>query len=260
MSSNTCLIERGQPITATDLNMQLQRCAVSLHPYYLRLKLCLDWMLAFTLCVLTSPLIAVLALLVRMTSAGPAFYMQTRLGLGGRTFRIIKLRTMRHNCEAATGAVWSLPGDARVTGLGRLLRDTHLDELPQLFNILAGQMAFVGPRPERPEISQRIERLLPDFRDRLAVRPGITGLAQMRLPADTDLVGVRKKLAHDLYYVREANLWLDVKIVFSTAFYFIGAASQALCRAMVRSHGLEVERRLQDESPQPNKPYEMGAA
>ena len=152
-----------------------------------------------------------------------------------------------------------MPGDVRITGLGRLLRDTHMDELPQLLNILQGHMSFVGPRPERPEIAQRIERVLPEFHDRLALRPGVTGLAQMRLPADTNLDGVRKKLAHDLYYIREANPWLDAQIVFSTAFYFIGAASQALCAALVKSHGLEVERNLQDDSTG-GEAYEVGAA
>jgi len=240
--------------------MRLAVSESSRHSYYIRLKLCLDWMIALVLFIASAPLVAILALLVKMTSRGPAFYTQTRLGLGGRTFRIIKIRTMHHNCEASTGAVWSLPGDSRVTGLGRLLRDTHLNELPQLLNILAGHMAFVGPRPERPEISKKIERALPDFRARLAIRPGVTGLAQMRLPADTDLQGVRKKLAHDLYYIREANLWLDIQIVFSTGFYFVGAASQALCKAMVKSHGLEVERNLQDDESCGSESYEVGAA
>jgi lipopolysaccharide/colanic/teichoic acid biosynthesis glycosyltransferase len=156
--------------------------------------------------------------------------------------------------------VWSLPGDNRVTSIGRLLRDTHLDEVPQLWNVLQGNMGLVGPRPERPEITEKIERVLPNFRDRLLVRPGVTGLAQMRLPADTDLEGVRKKLAHDLYYVREVSLMLDTRIAISTAFYFMGAASQALCNALVKSYGLAVERSLQGGSDSQRDGYEVGAA
>ena len=227
---------------------------------YVDIKFVSEWAMAMLLLIAVSPLIAFLAIVVRLTSRGPAFYAQTRLGLCGRTFRILKLRTMAHNCEAATGPVWSLPGDERVTPIGRLLRDTHLDELPQLWNVLQGHMALVGPRPERPEISERIERILPDFRKRLLVRPGVTGLAQMRLPADTDLEGVRKKLAHDLYYVREMSFLLDVRIAISTAFYFLGAASQALCSALVRPYGRAVERRLESLADADGEQCEAGAA
>jgi lipopolysaccharide/colanic/teichoic acid biosynthesis glycosyltransferase len=121
-------------------------------------------------------------------------------------------------------------------------------------------MSLVGPRPERPEISDRIEQVLPNFRDRLLVRPGVTGLAQMRLPADTDLEGVRKKLAHDLYYVREMSFLLDMRIGFSTAFYFLGAISHALCTALVRSYGRAVEHGVEQAVPVQPEAYEVGAA
>jgi lipopolysaccharide/colanic/teichoic acid biosynthesis glycosyltransferase len=219
-----------------------------------------EYALAVALAILTAPVILILATAVRLTSRGPAFYTQTRLGRGGRTYRIIKLRTMLHNCEAGTGAVWSLPGDSRVTPIGRLLRDTHLDEVPQLWNVVLGHMSLVGPRPERPEISERIERVLPEFRSRLLVRPGVTGLAQMRLPADTDLEGVRKKLAHDLYYVREMSFPLDVRIGFSTAFYFMGAVSHALCTGLVRSYGRAVEVGADKSAQSQPDAYEVGAA
>ena len=238
----------------------LQRSDGPSRPGYVRCKFVIEWVLALTLVVVTAPLIALLAALVKLTSPGPAFYTQTRLGRFGRRYLIFKLRTMRHNCEADTGAVWSLPGDARVTPIGQLLRDTHLDELPQLWNVLQGHMALVGPRPERPEITARIERVLPSFRDRLLVRPGVTGLAQMRLPADTDLEGVRKKLAHDLYYVRQVSLWLDLRIAFSTAFYFFGAACQALCKALVKSYGQAVDHDLPAQPEQQPEAYEVGAA
>jgi len=178
---------------------------------------------------------------VRLTSAGPAFYFQTRLGRGGRHYRICKLRTMRHECEARTGAVWSVPGDVRVTPIGRVLRDTHLDELPQLLNVLRGQMALIGPRPERPEIVCRIEREVPDYRQRLRVRPGVTGLAQMRVPADVDVAGVRRKLAHDLYYIRRMSFVLDLRIAAATAHYFIAAAANAVRLSVRRSAGHPAE-------------------
>ena len=138
---------------------------------------------------------------MKLTSPGPAFYTQTRVGQGGRPFTIYKLRTMIHNCESLTGPRWCMPGDPRVTPAGWLLRVTHLDELPQLLNVLRGEMSLVGPRPERPEFLPQLERALPAYRQRLVVRPGVTGLAQVKLPADTDLDSVRRKLAHDLYYI-----------------------------------------------------------
>lgn len=230
------------------------------HPLYLILKFLIEWMLAFVLVLLTSPLIFMLALLVKATSRGPAFYVQSRLGLRGRTFHIIKLRTMAHNSEATTGPVWSLPGDRRVTRIGRVLRDTHLDELPQLLNVLSGDMSLVGPRPERPEIAARIEQALPNFRHRLMLRPGVTGLAQMRLPADTDLRGVRLKLAHDLYYIQEVSFLLDLKIAFSTALYFLGAIAHASRDALMKSYGLAAEHSLAVlPEPEPDD-CEVGAA
>ena len=211
-------------------------------PNYIRLKAAIEWLLALVLFVLTLPLLICLAVAVKLTSSGPAFYSQNRLGHKGRVFRIYKIRTMRHNCESATGPVWSLPGDKRVTRLGRWLRESHLDELPQLWNVIQGRMGLVGPRPERPEIAARIEKSIPAFRQRLLVRPGVTGLAQMRLPADTGLEGVRKKLAHDLYYVREVSFILDVRVAICTALYFMGAAVHAMCKLLVNSYGHAAER------------------
>ena len=105
-----------------------------------------------------------------------------RLGKNGRPFRLHKIRTMRHDCEKATGPRWAVPGDPRITPLGRFLRQTHLDELPQLWNVLRGEMSLVGPRPERPEFVPDLEQAIPHYRDRLLVRPGVTGLAQVQLP------------------------------------------------------------------------------
>ncbi len=213
------------------------------YPLYVLVKSALEWTAALVLTVIVGPLILLLALLTRASSPGPAFYSQVRQGYRGRPFRIYKIRSMAHNCEAATGAVWS-PGatDPRVTRLGRLLRDTHLDELPQLINVLKGDMSLIGPRPERPEIASRLERMLPEYCNRLLLKPGVTGLAQVELPPDVDVESVRRKLAFDLHYVREATPLLDAKILFATFFQFLGAAINAIGKALVKSEKVAVER------------------
>ncbi len=212
---------------------------------YVAVKVAAEWCMALLLLVLLAPMVGVLALIVKWTSPGPAFYSQVRLGYRGRPYRIFKLRTMTHNCEAVTGPVWSSgAGDPRVTRFGRLLRDTHLDELPQLWNVLRGEMSLVGPRPERPEIAVNLQRAMPRYPGRLLVRPGVTGLAQVELPPDVDLESVRRKLAYDLHYVREVSLVLDVRIVFATALYFTAVAIKAIGEFLVRSERAVVETQL----------------
>jgi lipopolysaccharide/colanic/teichoic acid biosynthesis glycosyltransferase len=212
---------------------------------YLSIRYACDRLAALLLFVAAAPVIGATALLVKWTSRGPAFYSQTRLGMRGRLFTIYKIRTMIHNCESLTGPRWSIPGDPRVTRLGRFLRATHLDELPQLINVLRGDMCLIGPRPERPEFLPELQRELPHYIDRLAVRPGVTGLAQIQLPADTDLDSVRRKLAYDLYYIHKVSLWLDVRILICTAFYAMGVPYRAL-RELFRIPNSEiVERHVQ---------------
>jgi lipopolysaccharide/colanic/teichoic acid biosynthesis glycosyltransferase len=185
------------------------------------------------LLVLAAPVIGLAMLAVKLTSRGPAVYTQTRLGRYGRPFVIYKLRSMTHDCERRSGVQWCRKNDPRVTRIGWLLRKTHIDELPQLWNILRGQMSLVGPRPERPELVATLEQLLPRYRDRLAVRPGLTGLAQVQLPPDTDLESVRRKLQYDLRYVETGSSWMDVRLLISTVFHVLGlpfAASRFLLR------------------------------
>lgn len=189
---------------------------------YLSCKGVLEWLVTLVLFVLALPCIALCALLVRLTSRGPVIYSQTRVGRGGVPFQIYKLRTMHHDCEKASGAQWSRPGDPRITHLGYILRKTHLDELPQLWNVLCGNMALVGPRPERPEFVPSLEQAIPHYSDRHLVKPGVTGLAQVQLPADTDLNSVRRKLAYDLFYIRRISFWLDVRLVVCTAVHMAG--------------------------------------
>ena len=179
-----------------------------------------DYLLAVLL--LPPALIAVLvaAALVKLTSRGPVFYTQTRVGLNGRLYRIVKIRTMYHNCELTSGIQWAKKKDSRVTPVGRFLRAAHIDELPQLWNVLRGEMSLVGPRPERPEViaSKCLEQLVPGYRLRSNVKPGVTGLAQVQLPADTDIASVRRKVEYDLYYVQNQSLLLDLRLIVATLF------------------------------------------
>jgi lipopolysaccharide/colanic/teichoic acid biosynthesis glycosyltransferase len=188
---------------------------------------------ALALLVPAAPVILAAALLVKLTSRGPAFYTQTRVGRHGRLFTIYKLRTMIHNCESLTGPRWAVPGDPRVTRVGRFLRLTHIDELPQLLNVLRGEMGLIGPRPERPELLPELERGVSRYCERLSIRPGLTGLAQVQLPPDTDLTSVGRKLACDLYYIQHLGPRLDLSILLCTALYVLGVPGR-LARHLFR--------------------------
>ncbi len=184
---------------------------------YFRWKSVVDRGLAVALLVPGLPIIALLMLLVRLTSRGPGIYRQTRVGKDGRVFTLYKIRTMTSNAESGTGAVWSKRDDPRVTWLGRWLRRTHLDEFPQLLNVLKGDMSLVGPRPERPEFVSILSDEIPRYGSRLSVPPGITGLAQLNLPPDSDTNDVRRKLLLDLEYIQRAGWFFDVRIIVCTA-------------------------------------------
>jgi lipopolysaccharide/colanic/teichoic acid biosynthesis glycosyltransferase len=189
---------------------------------FLAIKRWGDVILSSALLLPAIPVIALCALLTKTTSRGPILYTQTRLGRFGSPFRIWKLRTMTHNCELTSGARWAMRTDPRTTPIGRILRLTHLDELPQLWNVLKGDMSLVGPRPERPEFIPVLERAIPNYRQRLVVRPGVTGVAQLNLPPDTGIDSVRKKLIYDLFYIRNMNLWLDLRLTIATGLQAIG--------------------------------------
>jgi lipopolysaccharide/colanic/teichoic acid biosynthesis glycosyltransferase len=258
MQINPAVVDTHAPATSADANLKPRRdrSPVGRTPiqpqgyrWYPGFKVAADFVLATLLTVPALPIILLSALAVRLSSRGPAFYTQTRVGRNGRLFAILKLRTMIHNCESLTGPRWSMPGDPRVTPVGWLLRKTHLDELPQLLNVLRGEMSLVGPRPERPEFIPELERSLPAYRQRLNVRPGVTGLAQVQLPPDTDVESVRKKLAHDLYYVRHLSPWLDLKLIVCTAFYAAGVPFRVLSRLLGVPASAEVERGTRDVVP-----------
>jgi lipopolysaccharide/colanic/teichoic acid biosynthesis glycosyltransferase len=183
---------------------------------YFRWKGPIEWCLATALLVPGLPVIALLVLLVRLTSPGPGIYKQARVGKNGRRFMMYKVRTMRQDAEAATGPVWTQASDPRVTPLGKVLRRLHLDELPQLFNVLRGEMSLVGPRPERPEFVCVLADAIPGYRNRLTVKPGVTGLAQINLPPDSDLASVQRKLTLDCEYIERGGWWLDFRLLLCT--------------------------------------------
>ena len=215
-----------------------------------RLKRACDLTIGAAMFAAALPVIALLWAVVRLTSAGPGFYSQVRVGLNGRHYRIFKLRTMTHNCELKSGAQWCTKRDSRVTPIGRILRKLHLDELPQLWNVLRGDMSLVGPRPERPEFVGPLSAEVPGYGARLLVRPGVTGLAQIQLPADTDVESVRTKLVLDRCYVETGGFWLDIRIMFGTAVYLAGF-SYARVRRLLR-----LPNPLSDENGVPNRPLD----
>jgi exopolysaccharide biosynthesis polyprenyl glycosylphosphotransferase len=161
-------------------------------------------------------LIPSVALGNRFSSRGPLFFRQTRVGRGGRLFEVVKFRSMRPDAEDQIGAVWAGRDDERVTGLGRFLRSTHLDEVPQVINVLKGEMSLVGPRPERPEFVATLSQSIPFYRARHAVRPGITGWAQIHQDYGDSYEGAREKLEYDLYYLKRQSPILDTEIILRT--------------------------------------------
>ncbi len=183
---------------------------------YEELKRFLDFAFAFTLGVIILPLIALIALIVKTSSPGPVFYRQKRVGQNGKHFEIIKFRTMRKDAEKETGAVWAEENDPRITFLGRLLRKTRIDELPQLWNILKGEMSFVGPRAERPEFHDKLKISIPFYEERYIIKPGLSGWAQINYRYGSSIADTAEKLQYDLYYIKNRSLILDLGIILKT--------------------------------------------
>lgn len=185
------------------------------NPLGLRLKRVLDVVAAGVLLVLLVPFMIFLALLIRVESPGPAIYRQSRVGEGKQVFMLYKFRSMRVDAEDQ-GPQWASVSDNRITWLGRFLRATRLDELPQLWNVLCGDMSFIGPRPERPEFTEMLESQIPYYESRLLVKPGITGWAQVLYPYGASVHDAHQKLQYDLYYIKHYSLLLDMAILFKT--------------------------------------------
>jgi sugar transferase (PEP-CTERM system associated) len=184
--------------------------------WLLTTKRLLDVVLAFVGLIVTAPLTLTAAAIITLTSRGGALYRQERVGLNGDVFTIYKLRTMRADAETGTGPIWSRANDTRVTPIGRVLRQSRVDELPQLWNVLRGDMSFVGPRPERTEFVAQLSSRIPFFCQRHVVKPGITGWAQIRSAYAASVEDTIEKLQYDLYYIKNLSLRLDLLILAET--------------------------------------------
>ena len=190
--------------------------ALGPRPGIVQLQTMYCWVIAMIVAVLTLPIMLLVALLVRLTSKGPVLYRQVRVGRNGALFTLYKFRSMRVDAEAATGAVWATKDDPRVTPLGKWLRLLRLDELPQVLNVLRGEMSIVGPRPERPEFVATLSEKIPFYRQRHCLRPGITGWAQINHKYGDTLEDTAMKLEYDLYYIKNLSPALDFYILFQT--------------------------------------------
>ncbi|MDG0030616.1 exopolysaccharide biosynthesis polyprenyl glycosylphosphotransferase [Priestia sp. Y58] len=182
------------------------------HRYYFILKGIGDFLFALICLIITLPLLILFCLAIKLESKGPAFFLQERVGLNGKTFYIIKLRSMNINAEK-NGAQWATKDDPRVTKIGAFIRKTRIDEIPQLINILRGDMSLIGPRPERPIFTEQFNKQILGFKNRLAIKPGITGWAQVNGGYD---ISPGEKLKLDLFYIQNLSLLLDIKIVIKT--------------------------------------------
>lgn len=202
-------------IKRLDVDWVLYSEGFSVGPLSRAAKRIADIFASLIILLCTFPILAAAALGVWLEDGGSIFYRQSRVTQGGRTFQILKLRTMRTDSERA-GPVWAAAGDARATRIGRFLRRTRIDELPQLINVFVGDMSLVGPRPERPEFIDQLAEVLPLYRERHAVPAGLTGWAQINYPYGASLDDARSKLSYDLYYVKKSNFFFDLLIIMQT--------------------------------------------
>ena len=189
-------------------------------------KRLIDLAVSFVVLIVGLPVWISIGFLVRMTSPGPAIYSQRRVGRQGRRFTMYKFRTMHQNAEALTGPVWATEDDPRYTGIGRWLRKTRIDEIPQLWNVLKGNMSLVGPRPERPYFVEQLMQEIPLYNRRHRVKPGITGWAQVMWRYDSSLEDVQQKVKYDLFYIENMSLRMDFKILFRTVRAALSASGQ----------------------------------
>jgi len=205
------------PIDLVDEDVMTRVAMESSLPMVKRAKRLVDIVTAFICLVLGLPLILIIAALVKVSEPrGRILYSQLRVGQFGKVFRMYKFRTMREGAEMETGPVWSSVEDTRITWLGRILRRFRLDEIPQLYNVLRGEMSIVGPRPERPELHAQLEKKIPFFAERLNVPPGLTGWAQVRYPYGNTFEDAARKLEYDFYYIKYLSFSLDLQIVLRT--------------------------------------------
>jgi exopolysaccharide biosynthesis polyprenyl glycosylphosphotransferase len=180
-----------------------------------------DLAIAIPALILLAPLFLVVSLAVLLDSGGPVLYRQTRVGRLGKNFDIIKFRTMRPDAERATGPIWAQAGESRTTRIGRFLRRTSIDELPQLLNVLRGEMSIVGPRPERPFYVEQFRKILPRYDERHLVRPGITGWSHVHMRRNVDTSAIGERLSYDVFYLEHWSIFMDLTIIAKTAAEFL---------------------------------------
>ena len=198
-------------------NMWMLHIAIDKPKLYSRLiKPIIEAVIAMMLCVLLIPAIVIIAILIKIGSRGRIFYTQERVGKDGRKFTIIKFRTMVENAESHSGAVYASDNDPRITKIGRFLRKWRLDEIPQLLNVIKGDMSLIGPRPEREVFIREFEEKIPFYTQRLLVRPGLTGWAQAKYPYASSIEQTEEKLQYDLYYIKNMSFILDVVVMLKT--------------------------------------------
>lgn len=214
------------PISASQREGLLRLAVRPGYRGYAAVKRGVDVVLGVVALILLSPVLGICAAIIKLSSKGPVLHTQIRAAKHGRLFNMYKLRTMRMDAEFSTGAVWASDEDPRVIPACRWMRRSHVDELPQLMNVMLGQMSLVGPRPERPEILEDLTRHYPNAKMRLAVPPGITGLAQIRWGYDTTPQRFRRKLQADLEYIVNRRLTLDARIIFATVPKFVDRQSK----------------------------------
>ncbi len=209
------VLQRFPPELLTNVDLLYGEFSINFGTLQFRLKRLGDVLVSLCLLALTLPILIIAAVLIRLQDGGPVLFSQLRSGLNSKPYRIWKLRTMRVDSERH-GAQWVCKDDSRITHLGRLLRVTRLDELPQLWAVLQGEMSLIGPRPERPEFEKHLEHQIPHYRLRHLMRPGLSGWAQVNYPYGASVEDAANKLSYDLYYLRNFSFWLDLLILFKT--------------------------------------------
>ena len=215
-TENVSRIERNYTtVTSSPIFVDLKTARF----YGKKFKAIFDFFLAVILLTVSAPFLVIISLLVKLDSKGPIFFRQIRLGKNSQQYSLIKFRTMVQNAEQKSGPIWTKENDSRITSIGKWLRRFYLDEIPQLINVLKGEMSIIGPRPERPFFVKKLIREYPYYLDRLSIKPGMTGFAQINQSYDRNINDVRKKLEFDCFYIEHLSFMLDLKILMKTVFF-----------------------------------------